>query len=370
MKITRISAYQVDLPLREGSYSWSGQSFSAFDSTVVVVEADDGSTGVGEVCPLGPSYLPAYAEGARVGIAKLAESLLGQDPRQTGKINEQMDHMLKGHPYVKSALDMACWDLYGKATGQPVYNLLGGRLQDRVKLFKVISRDAPEVMAEKLREYQDLGYTRFQMKVGEDAHVDIKRIHAVAERLDAGNILTADANTGWTQDEALRVAAAARDLDLYIEQPCPTYEECLAVRRHSPNPMILDECIDSLQTLIRGYQDRAMDLINLKISRVGGLTRARVYRDLCASLGIVMTIEDTWGGDIATAAIAHLAHSTPGRWHFQSSPFHDYASISIAEGGPTVKDGAMWASDRPGLGVTPDFDRLGAPVSVTTARRT
>ncbi len=108
MKITKISAYQVDLPLHEGSYNWSGgKSVAVFDSTVVRIETDAGVTGHGEVCPLGPSYLPSYAAGARAGIAELAPALIGRDPRELDALNRHMDAALKGHPYVKSALDMA-----------------------------------------------------------------------------------------------------------------------------------------------------------------------------------------------------------------------------------------------------------------------
>ncbi len=370
MKITRISIHQVDLPLKEGSYSWSTQSFAAFDSTVVIIETDEGITGVGESCPLGPSYLAAYAEGLRTGIAKIAPDLLGQDPTALDKINHRMDQLLKGHPYVKSAVDMACWDILGKATGRPVHALLGGKFQDRVKLFKVISRDDPAVMVERLGEYQALGFDQFQMKVGEDPDRDITRFQKVAAAMAPGEVMDADANTGWRQHDAVRIVdavkglAAEHQIPIYIEQPCLTYEECLAVRQHCSLPMILDECMDSLAVLLRGYQDRAMDLINLKINRMGGLTRARQVRDLCQSLGIVMTIEDSWGGEIATAAIAHLAQSTPKDFHFQSSAFHDYHTVAIAEGGPIVEQGTMRSNDQPGLGVTPIMDVLGDPVAV------
>ena len=364
MKITSIAIYQVDLPLKEGAYSWSTQSFAAFDSTVLIVETDSGLTGAGEVCPLGPAYLAAYAEGARVGLAHVARGLIGEDPRQIGRISQRMDELLKGHPYVKSAVDMACWDLLGKATEQPVYNLLGGLLQDRVTLFKVISRQDPAAMAGKLADYQRQGFRQFQMKVGAGANEDIERILAVSEGLKAGNVLAADANTGWKQHEAIRVVKAVRDVDIYVEQPCLSYEECLAIRRHTDLPIILDECMDDVRMVMRGYEDRAMDAVNLKISRVGGLTRARQFRDLCASLGFTMTIEDSWGGEIATAAIVHLAHSTPPGFHFQSSAFHEYHSVKVADGGPVVEDGYMVASPAPGLGVTPDPAVLGEPVCV------
>src|SRR5271165_5015211 len=121
MKIQRIRAYQVDLPLHEGSYKWSGgKSVSVFDSTVVQVDTDAGVTGHGEVCPLGPFYLAAYANGVRAGIVELGPELLGEDPLQLARLNRRMDAALKGHPYVKSGIDMACWDILGKVTGQPV----------------------------------------------------------------------------------------------------------------------------------------------------------------------------------------------------------------------------------------------------------
>ena len=126
--------------------------------------------------------------------------------------------------------------------------------------------------------------------------------------------------------------------------------------------MILDEVMDSREAIRRGAADGAMDVINLKISRFGGLSGARRARDLCVDLGITMTIEDTWGGEIITAAIAHLAASTPGGFHFQSSAFHDYPSRAIAEGGPVVTNGYMSVSDDLGLGVTPVWDLLGEPL--------
>ena len=364
MKITAVRIHQVDLPLRDAPYAWSTFSVDAFDSTVVALETDSGITGFGEVCPHGPSYQPGYAEGARTGIAVLAPKLIGRDPRQLGPINALMDHELKGHAYVKSALDLACWDILGKATGVPCYVLLGGKHQDRIRIYKLISRADPDTMAAKLAAHQEEGYTRFQMKVGDDPDRDIERIHRVAKEAGTGTVLVADANTSWKQHEAMRVASAVGDTGVYLEQPCATYEECVTIRRNTSSPFILDEVIDSLDVLLRGYRDRAMDLVNLKISRFGGLTRARLVRDLCTSLGIAMTIEDTWGGEIATAAIAHLSHSTKDGFLFHSSPYHDYHTRAIAEGGPSVEGGFMWAEDAPGLGVKPDFDVIGDPVDV------
>lgn len=366
MKITRIRAFQVDLPLHEGSYKWSGgNSVSVFDSTVVAIDTDTGLTGFGEVCPLGPAYLPAYAAGARAGIAELAPGLIGADPRALGEINEQMDCAMRGHPYVKSALDVACWDLLGKASGLPVATLLGGHVGPDFALYRAISQDSPARMAKSVAGYRAEGYRKFQLKVGGDPDTDIARIRAAAAVLKRGDVLVADANTGWTQHEALRVADAVRDVNVYIEQPCASYEQCLAVRAHTNRPFVLDEVIDGIDMVVRAVADRAMDVVNLKISKVGGLTRARQIRDLCVSMGIAMTIEDTWGGDIVTAAIAHLAHSTPSRYLFSSTDFNSYVTVRIADGAPQRKKGRLAASHEAGLGVRPRAKVLGKPVYST-----
>jgi cis-L-3-hydroxyproline dehydratase len=363
MKIARIVAYQVDLPLKEGAYSWSGgKSVSTFDSTVVAIETDTGIVGYGESCPLGPVYLPSYAAGVRSGLKELAPHLIGADPTQLGPLNQLMDARLKGHPHVKAPVDVACWDILGKVTGQPVCNLLGGRFGDDITLYRAISRQAPEAMAANVAGYRAEGYTRFQLKVGFGADTDIERIRAVSKMLKPGDRLVADANTGWLPHDALRVVRAVRDIDVYIEQPCLSYEECLSVRRHCDHPFVLDEVITDIGTLIRGHADHAMDVVNLKISKLGGLTKARLARDLCVELGIAMTLEDTWGGDIVTAAIAHLAHSTPEAFRFTSTDFNSYVTVSIAEGAPQRHEGKMQAATAPGLGVQPRLNVLGAPV--------
>jgi cis-L-3-hydroxyproline dehydratase len=362
MKIRRIAAYRVELPLHEGSYKWSGgKSVAVFDSTLVRVETDGGLAGHGEVCPLGPAYLPAYAEGVRAGLAVLAPHLIGEDPRELERLNRRMDAVLKGHPYVKSGIDIACWDILGQAAGVPVSTLLGGRYGEDFVLYRAISQESPEEMAAKVAGYREQGYQRFQLKVGGDPDVDVERIRAVRAVLAPGEVLVADANTGWLPHQAARVVRAVRDVDVYIEQPCATYEECLSIRRRTDHPFVLDETIDGLGVLLRAAGDLAMDVVNIKIGKLGGLTHSRQARDLCVSLGIAMTIEDSWGGDVTTAAIAHLAHSTPTELLFTSTDFNSYVTVSTAEGAPQRRNGRMAASTAPGLGITPRAEFLRTP---------
>jgi L-alanine-DL-glutamate epimerase-like enolase superfamily enzyme len=362
-KIKQINVYQVDLPLKEGSYNWSEEkSVSVFDSTVVAVETEDGIIGYGECCPLGPFYLPSYADGVRAGIKELGPHLIGLDATNLFYLNQVMDKSLKGHPYVKSPIDVACWDIKGKISNLPLSNLLGGVFGDDFVLYRAISQEEPEIMASKISEYRKEGYRRFQLKVGGNPDEDIERIRRASEKLEMGDKLIADANTGWLVHEALRVVNAVSDIDVYIEQPCLSYDECLMVRRKTNHPFILDESINDFRSLLRGHYDGAMDAVNIKISKFGGITKAARARDICTELGIAMTIEDTWGGDIVTAAIAHLSHSTDPKMLFTATDFNSYVTVDIASGAPKRMNGRMSASINPGLGIEPYEEILGKPL--------
>lgn len=366
MKITEIRAYAVSLPLVDGVYAWSrDHSVSSFDTTIVRVDTDEGVTGWGEVCPLGPFYLPAYTRGVLSGLTELAPHLLGADPRDLLAVNATMDRALKGHPYVKSPLDIACWDLLGKSAGLPVATLLGGRFGSDVAVYHSVSQDLPEAMVETTHRVRERhGINAWQLKVGgADEATDVLRIQAVAEA-SPGELVIADGNTGWLTHQALRVVRAVRDLDVVVEQPCATYEECLVVRRATGLPFVLDESIDGVVPLTRAYADGAMDVVNIKIGKVGGLTRARQLRDLCVSLGLAVTVEDMPGADITGATILHLAHSTPESHRFAVTSSYLKVEGHLAAGGPVVRDGRTAANTAPGLGVEPDLGVLGEPVLV------
>ncbi len=362
MKIQTIKVYKINIPLKEGSYKWAHSNWvEEFDTSIVVIETDKNIIGIGEVCTLGSSYLPAYSKGVRSGILEIGQSLIGMNPTDIANINLEMEKKLKGHPYVKSPIDMACWDILGKYHKMPLWKLLGGKFGEEIDLYRAISQEDSETMKSKVKEYKEEGYSKFQLKVGGEYEEDIERITSVSSILDSNNILVADANTGWKSHEALKVIKKTSKLDVYIEQPCETYRDCVAVRKKTINPFILDESIDSINNFLQAYNDGAMDIINLKISKLGGLYKSKQLRDLCIELKIPMTIEDSWGGDIATAAISHLAHSTPEKFRFSSTDFNSYNSFSYSEGSPQRIDGKMTASDSYGLGVELDFSKLGEP---------
>jgi L-alanine-DL-glutamate epimerase-like enolase superfamily enzyme len=363
MKIARIDVFQKSYSLVEKVYAWSGGHYiNTLDSTIVKITSDDGVNGYGECCPLGPAYMDAYAAGIPAGIRELGPSLLGQDPSQIGALNTLMDSTMFGHNYVKSAIDIACWDLWGKATGQPICTLMGARYVDDFPIYRAVSQAAPDEMARKTVGYREEGYRRFQLKVGSTTENDIAMVKAVLGVTQPGDIVVADANTGWNLHQATRVVNALAGHSVYIEQPCPTLAECLSIRRRTSLPMVLDEVITGIGPFLQAYGQAAMDVVNVKISRVGGLSKARQIRDLAQALGVAMTIEDSNGGDITTAAISQLVASTRPEFLFTTTVFTEWYNERISPDVPKIERGRVSVPDGPGLGITVDEKELGPPL--------
>lgn len=364
MRIVRLDVYGYDVTYVDGTFELSGgRVVDSLPSTVVRITADDGTVGFGETCPLGPAYLPAHGEGARAALRELGPAVLGLDPRETAVVNDRMDERLLGHAYAKSAIDVACWDAAGRAGGLPVCALLGGRRLDSYPLYAAIPLGSSEQMAAEVERLRGLGVRQFQLKLGTAPRDDAARVHTVLEVLGGDGVVIADANGGWRAQDAVVAARLLERSDrVYLEQPCPTLEECLYVRRLTTLPMVLDEVITDVAALLRAFHAGGMDAINLKISKLGGLTRARQLRDLCETLGLALTIEDTWGGDPATAAVSHLAASTRPESLFSVSFINDFVNEHVAGRRPR-SDGAVGAAPTgPGLGIAVDLERLGEPL--------
>jgi L-alanine-DL-glutamate epimerase-like enolase superfamily enzyme len=369
MNIVQLDVFGYDVSYVDGAFELSGgRVVETLPSTVVRITADDGTVGFGETCPLGAAYLPAHGGGARAALAELGPALLGLDPRDFALVNDAMDTRLLGHAYAKSAIDIACWDAAGHAAGLPLTTLLGGRRLDSYPLYAAIPLGPAERMAGEVERLRALGVHQFQLKLGTDPRDDAARVHLVLDALDGEGVVIADANGGWRAQDAVVAARLLEGSDrVYFEQPCPTLEECLYVRRLTTLPMVLDESITDISALLRAFHAGGMDAINLKISKIGGLTRARQVRDLCEVLGISLTIEDTWGGDLATAAVSHLAASTHPASLFSVSFINDFVNEHVAGYQPRSERSIGSAPTGPGLGIEIDLEQLGEPLFGFTA---
>ena len=360
MKITRIRIYKTDLPYVGGAYVWgAGNAIETAKASVVVLDTDAGLQGCGEFTPCGEIYMGAHSEGAAAFARLAASRLLGEDPRQVARIEQIMDHAVQGHGYAKAPFDAACWDILGQACGQPVWMLLGGKLTDGAPMYRVAPQKATEDTLAEMERYRAEGYRQFQIKVGGDWEADIDRIKAGVALLQPGEKAMADANQGWRVDNAIRVARATADLDYILEQPCRTYAECQQVRLIAQQPKKLDECVTDISIAQQIVADRGAEICCLKISNLGGLSKARRVRDFLVDNRIPVVAEDTWGGEITTAAVAHFAASTPQHYLQNTTDLMNYNTRSTGNGGAWAQDGKLYAPDTPGLGVKPDFASLG-----------
>lgn len=368
MRITQVDVFGHELTYVHGTFELSGGRAAAVESsTLVRVATDEGLEGWGEACPLAGTYLPSFAGGLRAALEVLAPAVLGADPRNLADINARMDAALLGQPAAKSPLDIACWDILGRATATPLATLLGGRVSDRLPLYLAVPLDTPDATRARVAEAWAQGIRRFQLKVGGDPRADVASVRAALDVTGDEGVVVADANGGWGLQDALIAARLLEPLPVYLEQPCRTLAECVHVRRATSLPLILDEIVTDAESLVAAREAGA-GTVNLKLGKVGGLTRAKLLRDLAQSLGVSLTIEDTWGGDVATAAISHLAASTMPDRLFSVSFVNDAVAEHVAGHQPRSNGGEGSAPDGPGLGIDVDADALGAPLFSTAPR--
>ena len=235
--------------------------------------------------------------------------------------------------------------------------------QKTFPLYFAVPLGSADEMADYVLARRAEGIHRFQLKIGGNPQEDAERARLVIEKTGPEDIVVGDANCGWRLNEAIIAARAMADLPrFYFEQPCPTMEECIEVRRHTTLPMVYDEVISDTATLLRAVREGGAGAFNLKVSKVGGLTKAKLLRDLGQELGLQITIEDTWGGDIVSATSAHLAASTRARSLLSVSFMNDWTNEHVAGYQPRSQNGFGSVPKGPGLGIEIDETQLGEPI--------
>lgn len=369
MKINRLSVYQKALPLKDPYWLSGGRlKFEVLDATFIKIETDSGLIGWGEGTPWGHTYVPAHGPGIRAGLETMASSILGLDPRKLELVERAMDACLPGHLYAKQPVDLACWDILGKASDLSIADLLGGKRSTGTPAASSVSSGEPDYMLGIINRYRDMGYVAHSAKVGgSDTAKDIERIrHLEANRSD-GEIILYDVNRAWTRREANIVMNSVAELGVTFEQPGETLDDIAQIRQVTTSPISVDESLVTLQDATRIAREGLADVFGIKLNRVGGLTKARRMRDVAIAHGIQMFIMATGGSVMADTEAAHLAQSIPDEFIQACWSCQDMLTVDIAPGsGPRCIDGFITIDDTPGLGVTPDETLLGDPVAIYT----
>lgn len=368
MRIKKVSLYQIEIPMMCGRFSCSLEPGVEQGQVVVTrVETECGLVGYGESGSVG-GY-PNYSSGILASSAELIERhLMNKDPRHVNDIQHTMS-LIEGHGSIKTGFDMACWDIFGKSTDKPLHELLGGKITDKVPLYRSIPTEDPEDMLQSVQDWRDEGYRMFQLRVGHgDIQADLARIAGVVSKRQQDEMYTVDVAGHWRVDEALSVLNKVRDLDFTIEQPCWTVEDCLSVRQRISLPMKLDNSLNSVYDVMRAYANNACESIVIHINKYGGISPSRIARDIASAGGLGITYSTQWGTEITTAAMVHLGMTTAPNRLISTIDSHNYSSFTVTDNDPiVVENGAMWISgDEPGLGVVVEDEALGEAVVTIT----
>lgn len=363
MKIRQIEVYNVALPFW-GEFPWSGGTIDRAETMIVRLCCDGDVEGWGEASPFGSAYLVGYAGGVLSGLQELAPIVIGQSATEPELLYHLMDSAMRGHEFVKTAIDLACWDVLGKVSGLPASHLLGGHFPGPTRCVTGIPVGTPDEQIAMIQAARADGIGVFSVKLDADARANVARLEAVMDEARPDEDVYADANRGMMPAQALRMLRGLPTADVLFEQLCATYEDQLAVRRQTHHPMMLDEVIVTPLDMLRAAADRAGDALNLKVGRAGGLTRARRIRDIAVEAGFQLTIQDTCGCEISRAAVTHLSQSTPARHRLSAWSCYDFVAVKVFDTDVVEIDGTIEAGTRPGLGVNPLEGALGNVVHV------
>ena len=364
MQVKEIHIYQYDLPVKNGPYTMANAEVWAMDTTLVKLVADNGLIGWGETCPVGPTYAEAHAEGARAALSEMAPGIIGTEVLPL-IIHRKMNGLLNGHNYAKAAIDIATYDLLGKATGMRVADLLGGAVTENVPSYYASGVGTPDEIARLAAEKMAEGYPRMQIKVGgRPVEIDIEVLHRVSEVVGTKMRLAVDGNRGWTTRDAIRVSRECPDIPFIMEQPCNTVHDLRQIRPLLHHALYMDENSTDLATVIDAVGTGLVDGFGMKVTRIGGLQPYSTLRDICAARSLHHTCDDSWGGDIIAAACTQMGATVQpqlfeGAWLAQSYIEGNYDP----DNGIKIEGGHIALPKGAGLGVIPDETQFGAPVA-------
>ena len=364
MKIKELHICAHQLPVKNGPYRMANALVHALDTTLVKIVTETGTVGWGETCPVGPTYAPAHALGARAALAEMGQGLIGAALHPV-MLRRRMDGLLNGHRYAKAAVDIAAHDALGKAYGVRVADLLGGVAAERVPSYYASGVGEPDEIARIAAEKMAEGYPRMQVKIGgRPVEVDIAVLRKVWEVIKgSGMRLAADGNRGLPTRDALRLSRECPDIPFIMEQPCNTIEELAAIRGQLHHGLYLDENGEDLATVVRVAGQGLVDGFGMKVTRIGGLQQMAAFRDICEARSMPHTCDDAWGGDIIHAGCTHIGATVSPRLNegvWLAAPYVE--GHYDTKNGIDIVGGHIKLPEGPGLGVIPEDGIFGNPV--------
>jgi L-alanine-DL-glutamate epimerase-like enolase superfamily enzyme len=359
MKIKRITPYVAALPLRRPMKT-GGKELAAVDNIFVRIETDDGIVGWGEASAA-PRMTGETAASIVAAIDYLTPALEGCDPREFASNVALMDKQMYGNASAKTALELALYDIAGKHAGKPVAELLGGVVRTRMPVLWMLASGETDADIADGRSKIAAGFTAFKIKVGiNPVEADIERATAIRAAMP-GVQISADANQGWTVEQAVRFVEGVGSALDFIEQPVMGHdlEGMARVARRAAAPICADEGLHSNADIQRHHDSGAARGGSLKMIKLGGLTRTFEALQMCGALGLSINLAGKIAeSSLANAGVLHLASAAPNlNWGLSAT--QQYLETDIVCDAINVVDGHVMRPNGPGLGVEVDEAALG-----------
>ncbi len=367
MKITQIETFPIFVPIHPRLAIRSGRGYHTTSPFLILkIHTDAEITGVGEV-----SATPIWSGEDNVTAAHfiqtvLAPLLIGEDPTAITRLTGKLQKAIYGNMFTKAGIEMALWDILGKAAGLPVYQLLGGAVRDFVTTKFSVSGLAPAQAAEVAAWAVAQGFQTMKVKVGIQPDEDVRRVAAVREAIGPAIRLGVDANGGWSPRVAIQTIRRLAEYNIYFaEQPVQPFDIAwLAdVRANVSVPVMADESVNTPQDAMALVRAQAADIFSVYVSKGGGIGAARQVAAVAEAAGLTCTVGSNLELGVASAAMTHLAMATAaiGAEEFPCDiigPFY-YESDILVEPLP-IQGGKAQPTPAPGLGVEVDDAKLAA----------
>ncbi len=366
MRITRIETIPIRVPLKPefAIRSGRGGAHTVSPFLLVKVHTDEGVIGIGEASCTARWSGEDQITGAHLIRTYLEPLLIGEDPTQVEQVTHKFRLAFAGNFFTKSAVEMAVWDIAGKAANRPVYELLGGKVREFVPTKWSVSGVEPDKAADIARWAIDQGFKAMKVKVGIEPDGDVARVRAVREAIGPQIKLGVDANGGWTPQDAVKTIERLREFNIYFaEQPVPPEDVALLadVRKKIHVPVIADESLYTLQDAITLARLGAADIFSIYVGKAGGIGPARKIADFAQKTGLKCTIGSNLELGVGSAAMVHLAIATLGITAEEFpcdiiGPF--YYEDDIVRQPLPISPGNARTNNLPGLGIELDEEKI------------
>jgi L-Ala-D/L-Glu epimerase len=312
MKIEKIDVMPADMPQADPKWRFAIHANRVSRGWLVAITADDGTVGHGYASAT--KHMGASSEGLKGVLDDFARLLIGRDPFDIEVIMADLNHRLRGMNQAKAAIDCALHEIVARALRVPLCVLFGGKLRREFPVLRVLSLKAPDEMAVKAQELIDAGYRHLKIKVDGRVELDAARVRAIRAQVGPDIRLTIDANQAYKPKAAIRLASKVADLDVEIfEQPCDARDHAglKLVTEHSPIAIEADESAGSVYEVMALVAGRIVDLVSLKIPKLGGLRNTLAAARICEAGEIPCRLGAHVGPRLLTAQAMHLAASLP-----------------------------------------------------------